>query len=278
MHFFDPSVSAHPPEWYYDTQASPSAYYPAHSVPHDSYALQGDPRLLSIVQHAAKLELGKLKLLESKYRGKELRRWAASFADTFGHVDGVEAALGIVLRNEGIEGDAAPFVETLVHALRDAQSAQPASVARGAREPSRGRAPGLAQPAAAAATRRADSPQRARLQSWLQSPAVAEIDEIKRRRILSERALISEFPLRTPEARDAWAERFCDTYFPFRQEFYKEDVNALLRGVVERLGVTGAESIAREASLLMQALSKVGVCNTKNRVRKRVRPAQSRAS
>ena len=164
------SGSAHP-SWYYNTPAYPSPYhavpYPPHAydaaqaAQHDFYALHGDQRLLAIVQHGALLDFDTLNLLESKYRGKDLRRWAASFVDTFGHADGVEEALNIVLRNEGIQGDVAPFISNLVSALRDAaQPAQLASVAR--REPSQGRARESPQPAAAAAAR-ADS--RARLQS-----------------------------------------------------------------------------------------------------------------
>ena len=184
------SGSAHP-TWHYNTQTYPSPYhalpYPPNgydadqAAHHDLYAL-GDQRLIAIVQHGAELEFDKLKLLESKYRGKELRRWADNFQQSFGDVDGVEEALNIVMRNEGI-GDAAAFVSILVHALRD-KHAQPASVAR--REPSLGRARESAQPAAAAATR-VDS--RAHLQSWLKSPAVADIDDAKRRRIIDARAL-----------------------------------------------------------------------------------------
>lgn len=162
---------------------TPDADQAAH---HDFYAL-GDQRLIAMVHHGANLELDKLKLLESRYRGKEWRRWADNFKQSFGDVDGVEEALNIVMRNEGIEGDSAPFISTLVHALRDKPSAQPASVDR--REPSLGRALESAQPAAAAATR-ADS--RARLRSWLRSSAVAEIDGAKRQRIIDEHGFITD--------------------------------------------------------------------------------------
>ena len=279
----DSQSSWHP--WHYSQAAlsadrvlphSPGVYHPALFPHHDADA-RGDPRLLSIVQRKANLEFGTLKLLESKYQGKALRRWADGFAGTFGHIDDVGAALGIVMQSEGVDGDAAlPFIGTLVKALRDAQSAQLASVSR--REPSQGGAPEAAQPAAEAAARRADSlqiasPARARLQSWLQAPEVAEVDDVKRRRILSERALL-EFPLQTPEARDAWAETFCRTFFPSGQLFYKEDVNAILREVVAGFGVSDAAAIEREVSRLAHALSKHGACNTKNRGRKRVRPAR----
>ena len=83
--------------------------------------------------------------------------------------------------------------------------------------------------------------------------------------------------MQTPEARDAWAERFCEEFFRHRQEFYKEDMNPILREVVAGLGVTGPEAIA-EVSRLAQALSKVGVCNAKQRTAKRLRPAQTRRS
>ena len=271
------SSSGSHPAWHYNTQAYPSPYhtfpYPpnahdagAQAAQYDFHALRGDQRLLAVVQHAGLLNFDTLNLLESKYRGKDLRRWAASFVDTFGHADGVEEALNIVMRNAGIQGDVTPFISNLVSALRDAaQPAQPAS----------------AQPTAAvAAARGADPPQpataRERLQSWLQSPVVAEIDDAKRRRIIHERALITEFPMRTPEARDAWAERFCQGFFPQKQEFFMEDANALLREVVAGFGVTGPEAIDREVSRLAQALSKVGVCNAKHRTSKRLRPAQTR--
>ena len=116
------SAQASPPA--YHALYPPSFYYPAYPAHHDH-----DPRLIAILQHGALLEFDNFKLVESKYTGKSLQRWAASFADTFGHVDGVEAALEMMMmRNEGIEGDAArAFIATLVNALRDAQSAQPAA-------------------------------------------------------------------------------------------------------------------------------------------------------
>ena len=82
--------------------------------------------------------------------------------------------------------------------------------------------------------------------------------------------------MQTPEARDAWAERFCEEFFRHRQEFYKEDVNPILRDVVAGFGVTGPEAIDREVSRLALSLSKVGVCNAKQRTAKRLRPAQTR--
>ena len=274
------SGSAHP-AWHYNTQTYPSPYHAPLPYPpngydadqaahHDFYAFGGDQRLIAIVQHGANLELDKLKLLESKYRGKELRRWADNFKQSYGDVDGVEEALHIVMRNEGMEGDSAPFISTLMHALRDEPSAHPTSVAR--IEPSLGRALESAQPAAAAATR-ADS--RARLQSWLRSPAVAEIDGAKRRRIIDERALITEFPLRTPKERDTWSEHFCQAFFPHKQEFFMEDVNIILKEVVAGLG-TEADAVDREVSRLLHSLAKTGVCNTKSRRSKPNRPAQKR--
>ena len=206
------------PSVYNALRYPPNAYDAALAARHDFYAPQGDQRLIAIVQHGANLEFDKLKLLESKHRGEDLRRWADHFQQSFGDVDGVEEALNIVMRNEGL-GDAAPFISTLVHALRDKQSAQPVPVDR--REPSQGRARVSAQPTAAAPTR-ADS--RARLQSWLKSPAVAEIDDAKRRQIIEDRALITDFHMRTPEERDMWSERFCQGFFPHKQELFMEDV------------------------------------------------------
>ena len=278
------SSSGSHPASHYNTQAYPSPYHTLEYSPNaydagaqaahpDFYALRGDQRLIAIVQHGANLELDTLKLLESKYRGKELRRWADNFQRTFGDVEGVEEVLQIVLRNQGIEGgDAAPFISTLVQALRDRQSALPASVGR--REPSQGRASESAQQPAAAAATRADS--RARLQSWLQAPPVPDIDDAKRRRIIDERALITDYP-RTPDARDEWAARFCKEFFDYRQAFYNEDLNALLREVVLSFGVTGL-AIDQEVSRLMQAISKCWLCNARHRTTKRVRPAQARRS
>ena len=274
------SGSAHP-AWHYNTQTYPSPYHAPLPYPpngydadqaahHDFYAF-GDQRLIAIVQHGANLEFDKLKLLESKYRGKELRRWADNFKQSYGDVDGVEEALHIVMRNEGMEGDSAPFISTLMHALRDEPSAHPTSVAR--IEPSLGRALESAQPAAAAATR-ADS--QARIRSWLKSPAVADIDDAKRRRIIDERALITEFPMRTPQERDMWSERFCQAFFHHKQEFFMEDVNTILKEVVAGLGTNNADAVDREVSRLLQSLAKTGVCNTKSRRSKPKRPAQKR--
>ena len=248
--------------WHYYDQAQPvypaqdhpaSAYHPAHLPPNEPGSrAHGDRRLQAVIQNKANLEFDTLKLLEAAYQSKRLRRWADGFRQSFGDVDNAEVALSIVLRNEGINGAAArSFIETLVNALRNTESAQPAPEAPEAR---------------------------ARLETWLQAPAVAEIDETKRRRILEQRALLEGrgFPLRTPESRDAWAEAFCQTFFPGRQEFYKDDIRPILKQVVAAMGVTDAEARDVETARLMHGLSKQGACNTKARVGGAARPAQTR--
>ena len=109
----------------------------------------------------------------------------------------------------------------------------------------------------------------------MQAPVVEEIHATKRRQIVDQRALLRDFPLRTPEARDAWADAFCGAYFPQRQEFFFEDVSPVLTEVLQQLGLTDAGDISREVSRLMIALSKVGACNTKRR--KRAKPQTQRA-